>query len=154
MRAATAILETEKLKAATSWRRLDQKQHETLALSLRASGDGASVRFCVLMNDQESLHFAQLISGPFAAAGWAVGYRFESYIHGIMTGILLPESQDNWLEEMKDVNGRVHAAFIAAEIRFVNGWPLKPYMYTDDNAPLGAPIAWVYVGPKPMPLLG
>lgn len=111
------------------------------------------MRFSVLMNDQESLHFAQLISIPFRAAGWSVGYRFEAYTHGIMTGILLPEPSESWLDEMKHVNACVKDAFISAKVRFVNGWPLKPYMYTDDGAPLGAPIASVYVGPRPMPAL-
>jgi hypothetical protein len=153
-RAANAERDTEKLRAATAWRRLNQKQHESLALSLRASGPDASVKFCVLMNDQESLHFAQLISIPFKAAGWMIGYRFDSYAEGIMTGILLPEPRENWLEEMKIVNGRVRDAFMAAEIPFANGWPPQPYMQTNDDAPLRAPIAWVYIGPRPMPSLG
>lgn len=153
-RAANAEQDTEKLRAATAWRRLTKKEHKSLALSLRAGGSGASVRFCVLMNDQESLAFAHWIAIPFRAAGWKVGYRFESYTHNIMTGLMLPEPRDNWLEEMKIVNDRVRDALISAEIDFVNGWPLEPYMYTDDNTPLSVPIAWVYVGPKPMPLLG
>ena len=73
--------------------------------------------------------------------------------HNIMTGLLLPEPRDNWLEEMKVVNGRVRGAFISAEIDFVNGWPLEPYVYTDDNTPLSAPIAWIHVGPKHPPVL-
>jgi len=153
-RAANAEKDTEKLRVITAWRRLNQKEHETLALSLRASGPNASVKFCVLMNDQESLHFAQLISIPFKAAGWMIGYRFDSYAEGIMTGILLPEPRENWLEEMKIVNGRVRDAFMAAEIPFANGWPPQPYMQTNDDTPLMAPIAWVYVGPRPMPPLG
>jgi hypothetical protein len=152
-RAANAERDTEKLRAVTAWRRLARKEHEGLALALKSSGPGASIRFFVLMNDQESLNFAQLISIPFKAAGWTVGYMFESYLHGIMTGILLPEPQDNWLEEVKAANARVRDAFMSAEICFVNGWPLEAYMRTNDNAPLGAPVAWVYVGPKPMPVL-
>jgi hypothetical protein len=152
-RAAKAELETEKLRIIASWRALAKKQHESLVIALRAGGSGASVRFCVLMNDQESLAFAHRIAIPFRTAGWAVGYRFESYTHNIMTGLMLPEPRENWLEEMKVVNGRVRDAFMSAEIDFVNGWPLEPYVYTDDNTPLSAPIASVYVGPKHPPML-
>jgi hypothetical protein len=152
-RAANAERETEKLRAATAWRRLSQKEHESLALALRNSGPGESVMFTVLLNDQESMHFAQLISIPFKAAGWAVGYVVASYIHGVMTGILLSESTVSWLDEMKIVNGRVREAFIAAEIPFINGWPLSPISETRDNSMLRAPIASIYVGPRPMPLL-
>ncbi len=150
-RAAKAELETEKLRIAASWRSLSKEQYESLALALRTGGPGASLRICVLMNDQESLAFAHSIAIPFRAARWAVGYRFESYTHNIMTGLMLPEPRDNWLEEMKVVNGRVRDAFISAEISFVNGWPLEPYQFAEDNTPLSAPIAWLYVGPKPPP---
>jgi hypothetical protein len=152
-RAANAELETEKLRIIASWRALTKEQHESLALTLRASGAGASVRFCVLMNDQESLAFAHRIAIPFRAAGWAVGYRFDSYTHNIMTGLMLPEPRDNWLEEIGVVNGRVRYAFSSSGISFANGWPLAPYMSTTDDAPLSAPIALVYVGPKPGSML-
>ncbi len=151
-RAANAERDTEKLRAATAWRGLSQAEHEGLALALRNSGPGASVRFCVLSDDQESLNFAQLISIPLKAAGWAVGYQFDSYLHSAMTGILLPEPQENWFEEIKLANKRVRDAFISAQISFVNGWPLQPYLTTTDNAHLAAPIVWIYVGPKPMPV--
>ena len=150
-RAENAQKETEQLRAVTAWRRLSQNEHEALALALRGSGSDESVRFCVVMNDQESLNFAQYVSIPFKAAGWEVGFRFSSYTHGIMTGILLPTPSDNWLEGMKSVNGRVRSAFIAAGIEFVNGWPLDPYIWTDDHAPLREPTALIYIGPKPMP---
>jgi hypothetical protein len=146
-----ANLEIARLRDATAWRSLEEKQHKGLALALRENGTGASVRLCVLLGDQESYNLANRISIPFAAAGWKVGYRFETYLHGIFTGICLPEPAENWLDEMKEINRRVREAFIAAEIPFINGWPVYRQSYTDDNAPLSAPIAWVYVGPRPMP---
>jgi hypothetical protein len=152
-RVAEAERETEKLRLAASWRSLTENQHKGLALALKASGVGESVRFCVLLSDQESFTFASRISIPFAAAGWKVGFRFETHLHGIFTGICIPEPRDNWLDEMKEVNRRVREAFIAAEIPFVNGWPAQPQSYTDDAALITSPFAWVYVGPKPMPAL-
>lgn len=151
-RAEKAEHETEKLRAATNWRRLSQEQHETLALALQASGPGASVKFCVLINDHESMNFAQTLSIPFMAAGWKIGYQFNAYRHGVMTGILIPEPHDNWLDEIRLVNARVRDAFSEANIQFANGWPLEPYMSTD-SVGLPVPIALVYVGPKPAPPL-
>jgi hypothetical protein len=150
-RAAKAERDTEKLRAATAWRNLSGREHRALAKALRESGPGASVRFSIVANDQESLYFASRISIPFRAAGWNVGYEFGSYMHEMLTGVLLPEPRDNWLEEAKAVNARVRGAFMAAEISFVNGWPMHPYSKISDNSALTAPVAWVYVGPKAMP---
>jgi uncharacterized membrane protein len=151
-RAANAERQTEKLRAATDWRSLSQTEHDALSLALRADGARASVKFSVVMNDQESLHFAQLISISFKAAGWNVGYSFESYNHEILTGTLLPEPSVSWPDEMHVVNRRVREAFIAADLRFATGW-LSAYMSTGAGEPLIAPIAHIYVGPKPMPML-
>lgn len=150
-RAAVALREAEKIKAYASWRTLSNEERGALKLSLEKSGPPASVWLTVLANDPESLYFAQQFSIPFRAAQWQVGFRFASYATGIMTGILVPEVQESWLEEMKVVRGRVRDALIAAEMRFVNGWPPAPYMESASVGGLPTPIAWLYLGPKPPP---
>ncbi len=152
-RAEIANLEAEKLRSVASWRTLTRHQHEALVLALKNSGPGASLKFCVLMNDQESLSFAYKISHPLRSAGWSVGFQFESYLHDIFTGLMIPEPADNCFEIDRVVRGRLRDAFISAEIAFVNGWPSEPYVSQTDNAALTAPIAWLYVGPKPPPML-
>jgi hypothetical protein len=149
-RASKAELATEQLKRESAWRTLTQEEHIGLVEALKAGGPPASVRFSVVADDQESLYFAGQISIAFKAAGWRVGYSYESFRNAIFTGILLPQISENHLEEVKAINNRVREAFISATIRFVNGWP-ESYMNTGGGEPLITPIASVYVGPKPMP---
>jgi hypothetical protein len=153
-RAADAELATEKLKEATSWRTLTNMETEAISQALKASSPAASVRFTLLANDPESLYFAGQIATAFENAEWNVGYRFESYSHEILSGILLPEPSVSWLDEIRVVNRRVREAFIAAELRFATGWPDVSSAYmTGGGEPLRTPFASVYVGPKPMPVL-
>ena len=141
------------LKEATRWRILTNAERIAVTEALKSSGPAASVRFSVLANDQESLYFAGQVSIAFQAAGWQVGYSFESYRHEILTGILLPETSVSWPDGMAVANKRVRDAFIAAELRFMNGWPIDIIHQTDGGEPLFQPIAYVYVGPKPTPVL-
>jgi hypothetical protein len=153
-RAAAAELAAEKLKEATSWRTLTNTETEAISQALKASGPASSVRFTILANDPESLYFAGQISIPFENAEWSVGYSFGSYSHEILTGMLLPEPSVSWPDEIHVVNRRVREAFIAANLRFATGWPSPSTAYmTGGGEPLRTPIASVYVGPKPMPVL-
>jgi len=149
--AAEAKRETEKIKAIASWRTLTDDERTAIKSSLDTSGEPASLRFVVLANDPESLYFAQQLALPFKLAGWHVGYRFESYTHAPLTNICLPPIAANWLDEQKTAALKVRDALVAADISFAWGWPINPYMSTDSTHPLFAPIAWMYVGPKPMP---
>ena len=141
------------LKEATLWRTLTNAERVPIAESLRASGSAASVRFSVLANDPESMYFAGQIGIAFKAAGWRVGYSFESYRHGILTGVLLPPNDVTWRDPKGVANKRVRDAFIAAKLQFANGWPAETYTETGGGEQLTEPIAWVYIGPKPPPAL-
>ena len=138
---------------ATQWRVPTSAQRNAIAEALKASGPRASVQFTVLTGDTESMYFAKQIGIAFKDAGWQVGYSIESYRQEILSGIMLPTESVSWLDEMRVVNRRVRDAFIAAQVKFADGWPSEPVQQTGGGEPLFTPIASVYVGPKPTPLL-
>jgi hypothetical protein len=140
-----------KIKEYAVWRTLTNEERGAILQSLRATGIKASVRFSLLANDPESLYFAGQLAIPFHLAGWKIGYSFESYAQGIATGVLMPDIRGDWTNDVKEVHRCVRKAFISANVLFVNGWPMNPYMETTDNTVLAPPWAYVYVGPKPMP---
>jgi len=152
LKAEEARERAEILKAEASWRSIGNEEIGAIKLSLDGSGIPASIWLVILANDPESFHFAQQISIPFRAAGWNIGFRFESYSEGIFTGLMLPE-YDNCPEDTKIVNGRVKDALIAATMMFINGWPSGVYFTHATPSALAVPVAWMYVGPKPRPRL-
>jgi hypothetical protein len=107
-RAANAELATEKLRKENAWRTIGNAERGAIMESINASGAPGSIRFTVMANDPESLHFAQQIGGVFQFSGWHVGYSFESFNVGIMTGILLPFEKDHvafrWLRFLGQIS--------------------------------------------------
>lgn len=144
-RAATAELETEKLRAQFSWRRLSAGQIEKF-LALLADKPKFSIRIEYVGNDPESNSFAHEIGGLFKTSGWKVGYTSASYAGAVTFGLCVPL----YAPPNLDACGIARMAFAAASIEIRGGSAPTWFMGAGegDTILVGSPCAHLYVGPK------
>lgn len=146
-RAATAELETQKLRAQFSWRRLSAEQIEKF-LAVLADKPNLSIRIEYVGNDPESNSFAHEIGALFKTSGWKVGYTSASYSGTVIFGLCVPL----YAPPNLDACGITRMAFAAASVEILGGNAPKWFMGVGegDTIPAGSPCAHLYVGPKPM----
>ena len=144
-RAAMAELETEKLRAVFSWRRLSDEQIEKF-LAVLADKPRLSIRIEYVGSDPESNSFAHEIGGLFKASGWKVGYTSASYAGTVTFGLCVPL----YAPPNLDACGITRMAFAAASIEIRGGSAPTWFIGAGegDAIPVGNPCAHLYVGPK------
>lgn len=147
-RAANAELETERLRAQFSWRRLSSEQIEKF-LAVLTDKPKLSIRIEYVGADPESNTFAHEIGGLFKKAGWKVGYTSASYPGAVTFGLCVPL----YAPPNLDACGIARMAFSAASIEYLGGNTPKWFMGAGegDSITVGSPCAHLYVGPKLVP---
>jgi hypothetical protein len=147
-RASAAELETERLKARFSWRRLSAEQIEKFAGAL-ADKQRLSIRIEYVGDDPETNLFAREIGSLFKKSGWNVGFTSASYAGAVAFGLRLPLYAPPNLEAC----GIARIALKAASIEFSGSEPPRWFMGSGsgDSISVGSPCAHLYVGPKPAP---
>jgi hypothetical protein len=145
-----AKLETERLKSEIAWRTLTAETVAALK-GVLDKNPAHSVIFSYLANDVESQVFVSQFSAVFRSSGWEVCHRVASFLGDIEFGILIP-NEENRPDGWRAISFRVQAVFEAAKIDFSPRLPPEPFSYTGSNEPIREGAAFVYIGPKGIPL--
>jgi hypothetical protein len=145
-RAANAELETERLRAQFSWRRLAAEQIEKF-LAVLADKPKFSIRIEYVGNDPDSNTFAHEIGGLFKKSGWKVAYTSASYPGEVTFGLCVPVYAPPDL----DACALVRMALSAASVGFLGGSAPTWFMGSGAGDPVTSPLAHLYVGPKAAP---
>ena len=144
--AANAELETEKLRAQFSWRRLSAEQ---ISKFLDALADKArlSIHITYAGDDPEANTFAREIGALFKKSGWKVGFTSASYAGEVAFGLRLPL----YAPPNLDACGIARIALSAASIEFSGAEAPGWFMGNGSGDSVTSPCANLYVGPKPAP---
>lgn len=145
-RAANAELETEKLRAQFSWRRLSAEQIEKFSAAL-ADKPQLSIHITYVGDDPETNTFAREIGSLFKKSGWKVGFTSASYAGEVAFGLRLPL----YAPPNLDACGIARVALNAASIEYTGAQPPKWFMGNGSGDSTPSPCAHLYVGPKPAP---
>jgi hypothetical protein len=153
-RAANAELETEKLRAQFSWRRLSanaiKQISDSLAKSKHSKPEVAYWHMSItyFASDPEASNFAHELGLSFQDNGWVVEYKSASYSGTVIFGLIisrLPHAPTNSFDAARD-------ALSCAGIEFKEDEQPYPFMTNPERGnPLVASwAARMYVGPKPV----
>jgi hypothetical protein len=145
-RAAKAELETEKLRAQFSWRRLSAEQ---IRKFLDALADKArlSIHITYTGDDPEANTFAREIGALFKKSGWNVGFTSASYAGEVAFGVRLPL----YAPPNLDACAIARIALSAASIEYSGAEAPKWFMGNGSGDSVTSACALLYVGPKPAP---
>lgn len=145
-RADAAALETEKLRAQFSWRRLSAEQ---IRKFLDALADKArlSIHITYVGDDPEANTFAREIGALFKKSGWRVGFTSASYAGEVAFGLRLPL----YAQPNLDACGIARIALSAASIEYSGAEAPSWFMGNGSGDSATGPCAHLYVGPKPAP---
>jgi len=154
-RVAAAELETEKLRALFSWRRLSYPQAAAIQESL-AGGIKSSLSISYPGADPEANTFAREIGAVFFSAGWGVRLNAESYGGGIAFGVRVPAIVITGIPLTDDRNvnllnsgALVQQALSKAGIEFTPDQLPEPFMtISQSHGEVIFPCPVLYVGPK------
>jgi hypothetical protein len=148
-RAANAELETEKLRARFSWRRLSAKQSAAVSKVL-ASEPPHSLRITYPGNDPEANTFAREIGLAFSKNGWKVGFVAHSSSQEVVFGLRIPTTVYPLRPDVAILCNLVQKAISQAGIEYT----YHPFAITGMSMGSGVATDWpcpiMYVGSKPM----
>lgn len=145
-RANAAALETERLRAQFSWRRLSKSQIKLFSDAL-ANKAPLSIHITYAGADPEANTFARDIATLFRSSGWKVGFTSASYAGEVAFGLRLPLYAQPDLEAC----ALARAALSAASIEYSGSEPPRWFMGNGSGEEAVGPCAHLYVGPKPAP---
>jgi hypothetical protein len=141
-----AALETEKLRAQFSWRRLSAEQVKSFSDTLTDKAQ-LSISITYVGNDPESNTFAHEIGSLFKKSGWKVGFTSAGYSGEVTFGLRLPL----YAPPNLDACGIARMALSAASIEFSGAEAPTWFMGAGSGDSITGPCAHLYVGPKPIP---
>ena len=146
-RAATAELETEKLKGQLAWRTVSTDMIGRLATALRAKPGSVSVEY--LTGDVESLNFATQVAFAFQVAGWNV-LLCGGTGTDVWFGIIVPKPEGitgPLATFITEAFTKVGLEFIIARIP---NWDARVFAWNESNLspPPPGPNVRLFIGPK------
>jgi hypothetical protein len=148
VRAAEAELITEKLRSEISWRRLSATEIATTAKFL-ADFPKHSLRIDFVGADPECNSFAHDIGTIFSQCGWTVGFVAASYFGEVAFGIHAQLYDGPDIEACRIARG----ALSNAGLSLTGHLPPDLSTAAGSGKNVNSPCAYIYVGPKPMPVL-
>jgi hypothetical protein len=147
-RAAEVELRTEKIRSELSWRRLSPTEIATISKCL-ADLPKYSLAIAFVGADPECNLFAHDIGATFSRCGWAVAFMASSYFGEVAFGIRAPL----YAAPDAEACGIARTALVNAGISLTGYLPPQTSSAAGSGENVTGPCAYIYVGPKPMPVL-